>query len=248
MPPLFRKSTGPGADIWASMDTAFPVISSRPHDARKRLRDLAQRFLQSTRIEGAGGLEVDDYMRACVALQACLPVLNLGLDWYRDWSTVVLYPAGFVARHSYEDESGVVHEEERALSGESWQHGPIVLSWEDAIGCAHGELEGNVVIHECAHKLDYCNGAVNGMPALHPGMDRRVWTRAFSQAFDSLRARLDAGEHGWPCEYAGEDAPEFFAVMSEAFFTSPAELNGVYPQVYEQLELFYKQHPLDGRE
>jgi hypothetical protein len=44
--------------------------------------------------------------------------------------------------------------------------------------------------------------------------------------------------------YALESPAEFFAVASEQFFESPAVLRQHLPEVYRQLELFYRQHPL----
>ena len=36
----------------------------------------------------------------------------------------------------------------------------------------------------------------------------------------------------------------FFAVVSEAFFERPAALKRKHPQLYEELQLFYRQDPL----
>ena len=44
--------------------------------------------------------------------------------------------------------------------------------------------------------------------------------------------------------YAAEDPAEFFAVTSEYFFTAPDLLHEAYPAVYRQLQLFYRQDPL----
>lgn len=44
--------------------------------------------------------------------------------------------------------------------------------------------------------------------------------------------------------YAGQDAAEFFACASEAFFEAPNRLHGAYPSVYGQLADFYLQDPL----
>ncbi len=47
----------------------------------------------------------------------------------------------------------------------------------------------------------------------------------------------------WLDPYGAENAAEFFAVTSEAFFTEPRRLQGWYPRVYEQLKKFYRQDP-----
>ncbi|MNP78841.1 Protein MtfA [compost metagenome] len=44
--------------------------------------------------------------------------------------------------------------------------------------------------------------------------------------------------------YAAENPAEFFAVTSEYFFSAPDLLQQAYPQVYQQLSLFYRQDPL----
>src|SRR6267142_2190721 len=44
-------------------------------------------------------------------------------------------------------------------------------------------------------------------------------------------------------DYASEHPAEFFAVMSEAFFTESAVLARDWPELYGQLELFYRQDP-----
>jgi hypothetical protein len=43
--------------------------------------------------------------------------------------------------------------------------------------------------------------------------------------------------------YGLENPAEFFAVVSEQFFEEPATLRQQLPEVYAQLEKFYRQHP-----
>lgn len=63
----------------------------------------------------------------------------------------------------------------KAVSGEAWQRGPVILSWQDAKHS--GERDGhNVVIHEFVHKLDMMNGRANGFPPMQPDMDPTRWT------------------------------------------------------------------------
>jgi len=63
---------------------------------RCRLRVLATRFLAEKRINGAVGLRPTREMQVVIAARACLPILNLGLSWYRGWKEVILYPDTFV--------------------------------------------------------------------------------------------------------------------------------------------------------
>ncbi len=228
---------------WQSVRRSWPIVATLPESDAVTLRALADAFLRTKSIEGAGGFELDEESRVVVAAQACVPILGLGMEAYTGWRSVVVYPGGFVSRGTSVDEAGVEHEWEEPRSGESWSHGPVVLSWEDV--AASGRLEGyNVVIHEMAHKLDMLNGDANGFPPLHPGMDGAAWYRVFSEAFEDLCARVDAGEETDIDDYATEGPDEFFAVASEYFFELPEVLDECYPGVYAELRAFYRQDPI----
>jgi Mlc titration factor MtfA (ptsG expression regulator) len=75
-------------------------------------------------------------------------------------------------------------------------------------------------------------------------MSARAWRRAFEDAYDGFCDALERGQDTWLDPYAGEHPSEFFAVISEAFFEDPVETRRRYPQVYEQLTLFYRQDPV----
>lgn len=137
-----------------------------------------------------------------------------------------------------------MHRVNEARSGESWQHGPMVLSWEP-IANSKLYLGHNLVAHECAHKLDARNGAVNGFPPLHRTMDQLAWTRVFEHAYSDFNHRVNSNLHTEIDPYATEAPEEFFAVVSELFFSAPLILVREYKHVYEQLRLFYRQNPLE---
>lgn len=212
-------------------------------DEVEHLRQLAVLFLHQCQIVPAAGLPVDRDMKLHLAAQACLPVLALGLDWYRLCSTIVLYPGGFAARHRYQDALGLEHDEVSPMAGEAWGQGPVVLSWNDVADS--GERDGfNVVIHEFAHKLDMLNGDANGYPPLHRGMRLDVWTGVWSKAYADFCAGVEAGREDPAIDpYAAESPGEFFAVLSEVFFELPLALRMRYPEVYDQLTAFYRQSP-----
>lgn len=222
--------------MWRATLSAFPFLASFPQE---KLRAQTLLFLAEKSFIGAHGLQLADRMRVAIAAQACVPVLELGLDWYAGWTGVVVYPGDFRVRRSELDESGVLHEWEDDLAGEAMAGGPVVLSWDAA---AHDDAI-NVVIHEFAHKLDMLNGAPDGLPPLHVGMDRRAWHEAFRAAYEGFCDAVERDKDTWLDPYAAENPAEFFAVISEAFFISPAEARRRYPDVYEQLKLFYRQDP-----
>lgn len=229
---------------WRAALAHCTLAAGRGPAQHRRLRELATLFLATKRFHGAAGLEVDAEAALAIAIQAAVPILGLGIEWYRGWTSVIVYPGTFVARREEPDADGVVHRTRHALSGEAWDRGPLVLSWEDARPHAdpYGPA-GNVVIHECAHKLDMLDGAANGHPPLHPGMDARAWSTILARAYDTLQGRLAAGLATFLDPYAAESPAEFFAVASEAFFAAPVALLESEPELYGQLRLFYRQDP-----
>ncbi|MBS1131923.1 MAG: hypothetical protein H6R16_2925, partial [Proteobacteria bacterium] len=189
----------------------------------------------------AGGLELTDEICVSIAAQGCLPILKLGLNAYRDWIGIVVYPDEFVVPRRIEDESGIVHEYDDVLSGEAWEGGPLIVSWHDVQMAGDGY---NVVIHEFAHKLDMLNGDADGMPALHSGMTEAEWEEVFFAAYEDFCQRVDSGEETAIDPYASEDPAEFFAVLTESFFEIPDLVTEEYPALYELLSRYYRQDPL----
>jgi len=232
-----------------------------------RLRQMAGELLASKQMEAAGGLALTAEIQAGIAAQACLPVLELGLAWYRGWTSIIVYPSEFLVPRQHADEAGVVHEYIEPLSGEAWDGGPVILSWADAQQSA-GELgqSYSVVIHEFTHKLDQMNGEADGSPPfdrrLHAGLSPRRWRQTLEDAYERFCAELDLIEAEIPRDldpdspaadpyyarlpldaYAATDPAEFFAVSSETFFTDPQRLQAAFPDWYGLLAAFFRQDP-----
>jgi MtfA peptidase len=257
--------------LWRVATKGLRFIANLSPVEEEKLKSLVILFLAEKQFSGAHSIRITDAMRISIAAQACLPILELGLDWYSGWTGIVLYPGDFRVRRSELDENGVLHEWDDELAGEAMPGGPVVLSWDAArdqwdearngrdaarngrdaarntsghpdAGAA-GEPVMNVVIHEFAHKLDMLSGAPNGVPPLHAGMDRRAWRRSLNEAFEGFCDALERGKDTWLDPYAAEHPSEFFAVISEAFFQEPKETRRRYPDFYEQLKIFYRQDP-----
>ena len=227
-------------NLWLRVTSALPFLRGLSQDELARLRDLAVLFLAEKEMHGAHGLQLSDEARLSIALQACLPILNLGIEWYEGWVGVIVYPGEFRVRKEEVDEHGVVHTFDEGLSGEAWPGGPVVLSWEDADMTQTGY---NVVIHEFAHKLHMLRGDDGGFPFPHPGMDASAWRGTLESAYARFGAQVDAGEPTIIDEYAAAHPAEFFAVTSEVFFTDSALLARDYPELYAQLAQYYRQDP-----
>ena len=109
--------------LWQAASAPLKFLPRAP-----KLRELALLFLAEKEFTGAHQLPVTDVMRVSIAAQACTPILELGLDWYRGWRGIVVYPGDFRVRRQEVDEDGVVHEWEDDLAGEAMPGGPVVLS------------------------------------------------------------------------------------------------------------------------
>ena len=228
---------------WEWLLRDHPILDSLSNEAKEKLRGMATIFLHEKIFEGADGLLPTEVMREVISVQACLPILNLGMEWYENWKTIVIVPDVFTGEHAEVDSAGVAHEWEEDKSGESWDQGPVVLSWKDVEESGWGDGY-NVVIHEAAHRLDLLDGEMNGRPALHDGMSAGEWLAVFSAAFADLSRRASAKRRRMRLDpYAATDDAEFFAVSSEYFFEQPELLETEYPDVYRLLRAFYRQDP-----
>ena len=232
---------------WQDLLRGLPASAHLNAAERARLAHQAINFLADKTIEGAGGTEADDRDHLLIAAHAALLTLNIGLHWYDGWYSVMVYADTFISNGERTDDSGVVHRNPRALSGEAWLHGPVILSRTDVLATLRDHY-GNVILHEFAHKLDMRNSAANGMPPLHRGMDRQAWTNALSAGYRRLCTELNTGPNSEDPlsfnRYACESPGEFFAVMTEVFFVDPVSLKEKLPEVYRQFCLFYRQHPV----
>jgi hypothetical protein len=226
--------------LWQRVTRSLPFLRGLTDTERQRLKDYAVLFLHEKQMHGARGFVLTDAVRLSVAVQACLPILNLGLDAYQGWVGIVIYPGEFKVRREEMDETGVVHEYDDALSGEAWPGGPVILSWQDV---TLREAGYNVVIHEFAHKLHMERGDMDDFPLPHADMDRERWLAAWDTAYEGFCAEVDRGVDTVIDPYASEQPAEFFAVLSEAFFTSPRAVRSICPELYDQLALFYRQDP-----
>jgi hypothetical protein len=226
--------------LWKKVAAKLSFLRGLADQDTVRLKELVLLFLAEKEMHGTHGLALTDEVRLSIAAQACLPVLHLGLDVYDGWVGVIVYPGEFRVRKEEVDEDGVVHTFEEELAGEAWPGGPVILSWED-VGMS--ERGYNVVIHEFAHKIHMDGGGDESYPGARQGMDAAKWRKTLEDAYQRFCDEVDSGEATFIDPYASEHPAEFFAVMSEAFFTESAVLARDWPELYAQLALFYKQDP-----
>ena len=252
--------------LWFEVVKYLPWFSRLSDSEQQRLRALASHFLASKAITPAVGMTLTDEMRISIATQACLPILELDLTYYKGWQEIVVYPGEFIVPREEMDEDGVVHEYFDTIAGEAWDSGPVVLSWNISdVSILNPSF--NIVIHEFAHKIDLRNGVADGMPPLsrqlHPNLNYVYWQRVMQDSFEDFSTRVKIIERSIPAHidpasvqadpyyadlpldvYAAENISEFFAICSESFFITPTQLQHGYPRVYDLLAQFYRQDTL----
>lgn len=235
--------------LWQLTLARYAFLSQRSAQDLCRLRDMATLFLARKEFSGAHALEVSDEMAVAIAAQACLPVLELGLDWYDSFVGIVVHPDLVSVRREHMDETGVVHEYEESLAGEAMEGGPVMLSWRDvALSGDSAEYGYNVVIHEFAHVIDMRDGAADGVPPLPTRAAREHWLAVLEAHFAALCDEVDRGDEPLLDPYAAESLEEYFAVATETFFVAPFELRAEHPELYALLAGFYRQDPAAGVE
>lgn len=233
-------------DEWEAALADLPILKTLDDSERTRLRELSAVFLAEKDFHPVQGAEIDYPAALRIAALACLPILEIGIDWYADWKTVIVVPEAYGITRSEIDEAGVVHEYGDELGGEVMHLGPVVLSLRDVADAGWGDGY-NVVVHEAAHKIDGRDGAFDGCPPLPKDIAADDWRTAFTTAYERVRApRPRKGRRGPRIDdYAAFSPDEFFAVSVESFFETPVALKRDFPAIYALLARFFRQDPYE---
>ena len=204
-----------------------------PPGLQDRLLPRIEEFLARVPFIGAGGFTVTEDMRTIIAAQACLVTLGGEDAGFEALHGITLHPDEFVVEEADEDEeTGVVTEGWRTLSGQSVDGERIVLSWRDVEEAEHRDDGYNVVIHEFTHFLDQTRPG--GDPAAH---------KALEAAHAELCDAVDRGEETLLDPYGAEDLTEFLAVSAEMFFSLPHQLKARHPALYDLLRVSFALDP-----
>ena len=212
-----------------------------PRDLKSELRGHVNVLLAEKTFVGCNGLEIDDDIRVTIAGYACLLLLGREPTYFPGFTSILVYPDTFIAPDvSYDGDIEIEEHSERA--GESWYRGPLILSWSDVLDSTHADEGFNVVLHEFAHKLDEEDSGTDGLPILHDE-HYEEWADVLSREFAALEHRVMDGANDVLDEYGLSSPAEFFAVATESFFEEPTALKAQLPDLYEQLQRYYRVDP-----
>lgn len=231
--------------LWLDTLASLPFLARWSAADLAELRRLTSLFLDQKEFSGAGGLAVTDAMAVRIAVQACLPVLRIGLQAYRGFIGIVVHADEVVAAREVVDDDGVVHSYDEVLSGEAMGGGPLMLSWTDVRDAGESaDWAYNVVIHEFAHVLDMADGEADGVPPLSSLQARERWIAVLDAEYETFCRWVDEGRDTTLDPYGATETGEFFAVAVEAFFVAPEAMRGEHPKLYTLFAEYFQQDPV----
>ena len=145
-----RLRATPFPSAWLEiLEKNFPLYRRLSAADQRELQGHIQVFLAEKQFEGCGGLEITDEIKVTIAAQACLLLLHRDTDYYPWVHSVLVYPSAYVGKTASELSSGLWTEGEQPRGGESWRHGPVVLTWDHVRSGAADIADGhNIVFHE----------------------------------------------------------------------------------------------------
>jgi len=221
----------------------FPLFQKLPSPERRRLEGLINHFLAEKKFLGGEGLEVTANMRLLIAAQACLLIINKPNRWFNSLSTIIIYPSSFHSKIKRFDGSAH-HETSEARAGESWLHGPVVLSWDHSLAGGQNPRDGhNVILHEFAHQLDGQTGVTDGAPLLDGNHVDTKWARIFQAAYKRHLKNIKERKKTIIDPYGATNPAEFFAVCVETFLEQSESLANEEPELYDELATYFKFDP-----
>ena len=212
-------------------------------DQKELLGDV-QVFLAEKHFEGCGGLKVTDEIRVTIAAQACILLLHRENDDYPGLESILVYPHPYRAVGKRSTPEGFIEENRQVRGGESFSRGAVVLAWDEVKRGAADIRDGhNVVFHEFAHQLDQQSGNADGTPVLGQRSAYPVWARVLGGEYDRLIRDIHRNRPTDIDPYGAVSPAEFFAVATEYFFEKSRLLQTRHPELYRQLQEFYRQDP-----
>jgi len=222
-----------------------PLYKRLPDSLRQQLGGLINVFLAEKHFEGCGGLKITDEMKATIAAQACMLLLNRETKCFPRLHTILVYPHTYVAK-TISSNGALITDEHSVRLGESWQSGPVVLAWDSVIDGTSNVTEAqNVVLHEFAHQLDQEDGEADGAPVLENRSRYRAWARVLSAEYEALQKGTERRTRSVISDYGATNPAEFFAVATEAFFEKPQQMKKRHPELYDELKDYYKLDPVE---
>jgi MtfA peptidase len=240
---LISKRSFP--DEWQKiLENKVPYYNILPTNLRDELKKHIAVLVYEKIFEGCGGLEMTENVRLTIAAYAAILLLGHSSDYYPLLNAILVYPDDYYAPSYQEDEAGIITEGVEQRSGESWDHGSIVLSWNDIQSDINEPYNGkNLVFHEFSHQLDDRYGVTAGIDDDGNIVTPNEWNTILAKHYRKLRSTVKRRQRMLLDPYGATHPAEFFAVATESFFDNGYRLKNHHPELYETLKSFYEVDP-----
>jgi hypothetical protein len=240
-----RIAAQPFPAEWTNIiERYLPIYGNLPGSIKSRLHCHINVFLKEKQFLGCNGLVINDEIKVTIASLACLLLLNERGEYYPNLCSILVYPSSFSVKTIKPLGSFFVEESQEVRLGESWSKGIVVLSWDQIQQDSYSWYAGhNVILHEFAHQLDQEDGIANGVPILETQADYRRWAEVFTKEYHQLSRDLEWGLPTVIDVYGATEPAEFFAVVTETFFTKPQQMKRGHPELYDELQRYYRLDP-----
>ncbi len=224
----------------AILSSQVPVFHKLQPALKNRLIQTTQVLRNEQQFEGCKGLEINDEIKLSICGNIALMLLGVEDYYFEGVTSILVFPNSFQRRHRSQ-----WLENEVTNAGEAWQYGPIILSWADCQAGSPLRSHGrNVIIHEFAHHLDSIDGEMGGSIQMPNSESERQWHQVAAAELKELRDDVHAGRRTVLDAYGATNEAEFFAVLSEAFFEMPDQLQQTHQELYRLLTIYYQTDPL----
>ncbi|AXJ01390.1 hypothetical protein CYPRO_2141 [Cyclonatronum proteinivorum] len=226
------------ADILRSL----PELAGLKEPAFQKICGLSRVLMEEKTFEGCSGLTLTERMKLIVSGYAALMLAGDVSDYFPGLQSILIYPKPYIAPVEDYDEAGIVTSGHERRFGESWEFGSLVLAWNEIERHIRTASRDNLVIHEFAHQIDDELGISLEVERVLNGNADTPWAAIIARKFETFSrnpGRLPSVD-----TYGAEDLHEFFAVLSELFFTYPQHLRSDSKALFDVMCTCYNQKPI----
>jgi Mlc titration factor MtfA (ptsG expression regulator) len=234
---------------WISLlESDVYLYRKLPPNLKQELHKHIKIFLAEKTFVGHKDFVITDEVKLKIAAQAC--ILLLGdrqnkRNYFPYLKYIYIYPEHLEGKKNQQATANLLLGQS-SVGHKSGNDGIISLSWtqveRDSLSPNQGE---NVILHEFAHQLDQEFGTATGMPRLATLQDTLVWREIFAHEYDKHYRQVMNHQATVIDNYGATNPVEFFAVVTEAFFTKARLLFAYHPLLYEQLQKYYGVNPVN---
>jgi MtfA peptidase len=221
----YRKLLSENVDFYNELDVAKKI----------EFENRMQLFFSRVRITGIN-TTVEDLDHVLIAASAIIPIFGFPGWEYINLHEVLVYPGAFDETFNQEGTDRDI----LGLVGTGPYQNVMVLSKP---GLREGFLnkadKSNMAIHEFVHLIDKTDGSIDGIPEFLLSRQYIIpWLELMRNEIKKIMA-----DNSDINPYGATSQAEFFAVVSEYFFSRPDLLQAQHPELYKLLVTIFKQQP-----